>query len=279
MKFWASLCVTAILVAGALSAREPLGDLQSLVQAERSFAAMSVEKGRQQAFLAHLAEDSILFRPGPVSGRKWMQEHPPSAGILSWRPELAFVSRGGDLGFTTGPWEFRQKSMEEKPVAYGSFVSVWRRQADGAWKLLVDTGTSYPEHGPAATDVKTLLNPAPQTAKQPVPESEKQSLVAAEAQLTRQIAERGMPAAYSEWLAEDGWLLRDGGRPFVGRTAVASALKDAAAQSSALVGSGVSAAADLGYTYGTVGEKGNYVRIWRKAVDGKWRLVLDVLTF
>src|SRR3990172_2823380 len=79
---------------------------KSLVQAELAFAAMSVEKGRKAAFITFLSEDSILFRPGPVSGKKWFIEAPEAHGLLSWRPVVAVVSASGDFGYTTGPWEF-----------------------------------------------------------------------------------------------------------------------------------------------------------------------------
>jgi hypothetical protein len=44
-----------------------------------------------------------------------------------------------------------------------------------------------------------------------------------------------------------------------------------------------SAAADLGYTYGTYALKGDqtsrgfYVRVWTRGRDGVWRVALDVL--
>jgi ketosteroid isomerase-like protein len=268
-------CAGVLCLACVVFAETRGNILQSLIESERSFAAMSVEKGRQEAFLAYLAEDSVLFRPGPVSGRKWMREHSPSPGILDWRPELAFVSRSADLGFTTGPWEFRKKNMEEEPVACGSFASVWVKQG-GTWRLLVDTGISYPEPGPAAPEVRSL-SAAAATGVPPDSDGERQALMAADEQLILQIARKGAEAAYSEWLAEDGWLLREGRRPLQGRAAALPVLKGFPASTLTQVEGGVSAAADLGYTYGTAGEKGNYVRVWRKSADRKWRVVLDVL--
>src|SRR3712207_8977944 len=49
-------------------------------------------------------------------------------GLLTWQPAYADMSRAGDLGYTFGPWEFRPKSLEEKPTGHGHFVTVWRRQ-------------------------------------------------------------------------------------------------------------------------------------------------------
>jgi hypothetical protein len=57
-----------ILTAG-LSTAVAAADLKSLIEAERAFARLSVEKGIKGAFLANLAPDSIVFRrrcPSPA---------------------------------------------------------------------------------------------------------------------------------------------------------------------------------------------------------------------
>ena len=82
-------------------------NLASLIDAERSFAATSVERGMKSAFLANLRDDAVLFRPGPLNGKQLWRNRPDSKGTLAWAPSFAEVSGFGDLGFTYGPWEFR----------------------------------------------------------------------------------------------------------------------------------------------------------------------------
>jgi len=53
----------------------------------------------REAFLANLADDSVIFHPRPVNGKKWWNEQSVRPGVLSWRPSFAFVSRAGDLGY------------------------------------------------------------------------------------------------------------------------------------------------------------------------------------
>ncbi len=126
---------------------EPASALQAVVETERSFARTSAERGIRESFLAYIAEDGLLFRPGAVNGKKWMLEHPvpPSRKrpLLSWQPAFADVARAGDLGYTFGPWEFKEDITDEKPVGYGHFVTVWKRQTDGSWKFAVDLGISH----------------------------------------------------------------------------------------------------------------------------------------
>src|ERR1043165_4031926 len=85
----------------------------SLVEAERSFARTSITKGTKDAFMSVLAEESIIFRPRAVNGKKWFTENPGATTQLSWEPEFADISAGGDLGYTTGPWEVRRTPQDE----------------------------------------------------------------------------------------------------------------------------------------------------------------------
>jgi ketosteroid isomerase-like protein len=138
------LVTLALLATAATSlAADPVTD--SLVQTERAFAQASVAKGMKDAFLAYLADDSVIFRPAAVPGKAWMQDHPAPPIVLSWRPAYAEVARSGDLGFTTGPYELRSQDPKDTDVGYGTFVTVWKRQAEGAWRVALDLGTSGPQ--------------------------------------------------------------------------------------------------------------------------------------
>ena len=120
--------------------------LQEMVNAEQSFSKMAEEQNARDAFLAFIADDGLLFRPGAVNGKKWLQEHPvpPSDKnpLLAWQPAFAGMSASGDMGFTTGPWELKADRNDEKPSGYGHFVTVWKKQADGSWKCVADMFSS-----------------------------------------------------------------------------------------------------------------------------------------
>lgn len=142
--------IVCLLVVGYNAFAQQLGAtsaLQAVVETERSFARTSAERGIRESFLAYIAEDGLLFRPGAVNGKKWMLDHPvpPSQKrpLLSWWPAFADVARAGDLAYTFGPWEFKDDITAEKPVGYGHFVTVWKKQTDGSWKFAVDLGISH----------------------------------------------------------------------------------------------------------------------------------------
>jgi ketosteroid isomerase-like protein len=58
----------------------------------------------------------------------------------------ADISASGDLGYTYGTFEFRSINKDGKPViAHGKYTSIWKRQKDGSWKVVLDMGNSSPE--------------------------------------------------------------------------------------------------------------------------------------
>jgi hypothetical protein len=81
--------------------------LQEMVKTEQAFSKMGEEKNTRDAFLAFIADDGLLFRPGAVNGKKWLLEHPApptdKKPLLAWQPSFAGMSASGDMGFTTGP--------------------------------------------------------------------------------------------------------------------------------------------------------------------------------
>jgi hypothetical protein len=101
--------------------------LRSLVEAERSFAKTSMEKGIRDAFLTYLADDAIIFRPKPVMAKPFYAQRPNIPGSLNWKPVYADIASSGDFGYTTGPFEYRGHPEKEQADGYGFFVSVWKK--------------------------------------------------------------------------------------------------------------------------------------------------------
>jgi ketosteroid isomerase-like protein len=273
------LVVICLVVSMSVQAQPAL---QEMVKTEQAFSKMAEEKPTRDAFLAFIADDGLLFRPGAVNGRKWMLEHPSpptdKKPLLAWQPSFAGMSASGDMGFTTGPWEFKNDVKDEKPSGYGHFVTVWKKQADGSWKFVVDLGISHPQSG------------GPQTLWQPADESKKTSFKpvdqtkALDALLAHDRSYSTL--RFSDYASPEVRLYRPGNLPYVGSQAATEALAKTKGQYAwQPIGGDVSRAGDLGYTHGTyevtddtkkVIEKGSYVRIWRKQ-GNVWRIVMDVV--
>lgn len=138
-----ALIKACLLLASFSAAQLTLADdFEDMVAAERAFAADATTRGTRAAFLAALADDGLVFAPGPDSGQRVWSARPENKNRLEWVPELAEISVSGDLGYTSGPWRFTPDGAE-KPVGFGHFFTIWRKGADGKWKVLIDHGISH----------------------------------------------------------------------------------------------------------------------------------------
>lgn len=264
-------------------------DLDSLVSAERAFSKTSEEQGIKAAFLAFMAEDSVLFRPGPVLGRPWTEERPAPPGLLTWYPIKADIAKSGELGYTTGPWELRPKGKDDPEVRHGNYVTVWRKREDGSWKMVTDIGNVNPK--PTSVETGSLrLDPAEIQSREGAesPQAAEASVLAADRAFNAEAQHKGVSAAYAQTLADDSRLLRNGFFPLAGKEAIRSHLASQNTRMSWVPAqAGTSLSGDLGYTYGSYEqapadpagepEKGHYLRIWKKQTGGAWKLVLDIL--
>lgn len=258
-------------------------DLDAIVAAERAFAQLSVEKGFKESFLAFIADDGVMFRPMPIKAKASLKERPEPPINLIWGPSHAEISRSGEMGWTTGPSEIRFK--ESNDIIYGQFVTVWKKQPDGSWRWVIDTGIGHDKPASPASELPKTgpVGKVPEAGKSPVPKvdtaAETQALLALDRELGQATA-KGTSAAYLAHVADDARLMRDGAPPYIGKDAVRAGLEKApATMTSTPEGGDVSAAGDLGYTYGTAewkdaGAKVGYLRIWEKQGDA-WKVAVD----
>jgi ketosteroid isomerase-like protein len=255
-------------------------------------ARASGERGIKAAFLAFLDNESIVFRPHPVNGIEATQAGKGSPASLQWAPAFADIAASGDLAYTTGPWEYRPKGVEDTVVFYGNFISVWKKQDDGSWKVALDIGVSNPRPAERLADVVTAKGAVSQkyNNKNPNLDQERLSLIDSDRDCSRFARENGTIAFYLEYASDSLRFFRDGNPPVIGKPG----LSEYYSEHPGLLtwnpfDAIISRSADLGYTYGSAEFKsespderksafGYYVRIWRKAEGGDWKIVLDVIS-
>jgi len=279
-----ALAIGSFVVAQKVSVRKQ--NRQALVQMERDFARAAATKGTRDAFLEFIADDGILFQPGPISGKKFWTERQPRKGLLSWEPIFADVSRAGDLGYTTGPWEFRPNGADDKPVAFGQYFTIWKKQSDGSWKFVLDRGVGSEK--PFATKILLFpLNDEESTTSGNVDRETGRAIVKKlETEFAERSAKKGAADAFDSYLAEDARLLRENVAPAVGKNTALSLVSARLGNLSwQVTAADISASGDLGYTYGVfefksgsaASEHGSYVHVWKKQ-NGKWKVVLDIMS-
>jgi ketosteroid isomerase-like protein len=253
------------------------GPAAQVEAAERAFAADGLSLGMRDSFLKHMADDAIMFAPGPVSARALFEKRPSSkTPKLEWWPQRIVAARSGDLALSVGPSEINDKRG-------GYFATIWRRAPDGRWTWIYDGG--------AAADAASAPGPEAPTTLDPIAKSGERSAAlafdkvrTAENALAK-AAESDAPAAYRQALASDAWVLGPEGTE--GQTPAAVAERtDARPQRMVLTlrGGGASKAGDLVWTHGEAGwadhqeniEHAHYMHVWQKRTDG-WRLIFEAL--
>ncbi len=165
--------VVFLVLAAAMAAHaedcDPQADAKTILENEAIFVAKGQVEDARAASLTWLADDAIMFEPGPVSARKVWEARGEALLSLKWEPALAVMARSCDLAFTTGPAEWRKDKADEKPLGHGQYISIWKKQPDGAWKVAVDVGGAVPsgrkvEDGPTILISDTPPEPTPSAA-------------------------------------------------------------------------------------------------------------------
>lgn len=141
-------CLLWLLVAVACKPQnqETKVDRDELMVVDREFSAFSKQNGYHSAFLEFADSGAVLLRPGsmPYEGRSSLQKlfagRSDSSITLIWVPEFAAISGSGDLGYTYGTYTARLKNDTIKGESKGTYVTIWKKQADGKWKYVLDTG-------------------------------------------------------------------------------------------------------------------------------------------
>jgi ketosteroid isomerase-like protein len=143
--------IALVLISGAARAEDTAAATAAAVRAaDAAFAKRSVEVGAAKAFRETMdPTDSLEFGSGaPIKGAeaiyKSLGGDAPSQTRLEWTPVDAWGSKGGDLGVTTGTWRL-SGTLPTAPVITGRYVTVWRKNAAGAWKGLIDIGNPDPK--------------------------------------------------------------------------------------------------------------------------------------
>jgi len=212
----------------AASSNSRTAALQSMVDTERAFAKMSEDQGVRPAFLAYIADDGILFRPTAVNGKQWFKEHPAPASdkrpLLSWQPTFADISLATDMGYTTGPWQFKADIHDEKPVAWGNFLTVWKKQADNSWKFVIDLGISNPQPDHVDPAWQAPPNYGPGRGGSITGKTMRNVLLDLEREFSKDSATHGAQSAFQKYAFADVRLFRNGNQPFVGKGNAVAAL-------------------------------------------------------
>jgi len=278
MTTMAVMCVTA----PALSQNVPL---TAMVRAEKMFAARALVVGWKQAFLEYFADSAVGFdgdRTAPAKTLFRKQPDPPKDQRILWEPRYGDIAASGDLGYLTGPVRSISPARNNGRPRHSIYASVWKRQPDGAFKVVIDMGVPTPGPVPFRDGFTRAPRSDVYTGNASTVAAIR-SLRDTDAALTN-AARGGQADAYGGHLAQGARLHRPDVLPLVGQEAILAWLIGQPAYASGdSMFAETALSADLGYTYGSYtlkgdpGQHGFYVRVWSRGRDAVWRVALDVL--
>ena len=257
-------------------------------EAERHFAQASVIIGRNAAFVEYFADSSAIFTDKWLTnGKQFFKDLKASPVVLKWEPELMDISASCDFGISTGPWEAQEYRPDTAPIATGYFLTVWKKQKDGEWKVILDGGSTTP----AISGSKRNFS-FPPGADKPVSnppeinvELSCKELLDREKQILEGWERSPLPSTYTEFLSPNVRIQLSGHLPTINVDTINSLIahfdKNLTWKSS---GSGAATSGDMGFTYGLLeipGKpeviKGHYVRIWKRQPGADWKIVLEMM--
>ncbi len=254
--------------------------LQKLIETEKAFAQASIDKGTKNAFLEFLNKESIVFdKSMSVNGLEYWQ-NVDFKGVNTWQPIQAEIAGSSDLGYTLGSFQFHNNTAEEKPSAFGSFVTLWKKQADNTWKVAVDMIVSHDEVINSNQNV---------TENYPIfkPSELKNQVVLAERMVFMndhfywKNAKTSLNP-FEPHLSQNIRVYRKNLKPIIGKENAKVFLKKTYDKN--LVYTGLKAissnAGDLVCVYGVIsgaGKSGTYLRIWKQEAKDSWKMVVEMV--
>ena len=268
------LAFTLVLSACAVLAQS---DLQPILDTEKSLERAVAANGMKRAFLQFLADDSIIFRPGPIKGRDFWQKFDDTSKTLVRQAVTADISANSMMGYTTGNWRLYPKGKSEAGAQFGQYVTIWEKRSDGRYQATVDIVVLHDKLPFFETEVLPK--------EKPTRDPNKLGWSPADASLAftkLSMAPGGLGEAFSQYGAEEIRFLRDGFPPVLGKKRVVTMAKP---YLSIRFPSKINLyqAADMAYTWNPCEfatshegmEKGNCLQVW-KLEDKKWAIVLAV---
>ncbi len=114
-------------------------------------------KNDLEGTLAFDADDAVLLPPNAPIAREPKSIRESWAGLLgpnaavAWKVSKVEVARSGELGYLYGTYSLAIRDPKRGPPVSdtGKLVEIWKKQADGKWKCIVDTYNSDLPAAPA----------------------------------------------------------------------------------------------------------------------------------
>ena len=155
-----------VLLSGLLVCSAPVAaDIEADVRCREIAFSQSVEMQDAVAFKSFIDSDARFVGASVQRGvadiaAAWSVFFADEAPQMKWRPQFVEVLNNGTLALSRGPYRMIVKDENGAFTEHwGTFNSVWRKQNDGAWKVVFDAGNDAAEA--PAEETQALLDQEP----------------------------------------------------------------------------------------------------------------------
>lgn len=133
-----TVATLALSLAVPLAAETNAELAEQVRQTEAAFARTMADRDHA-AFASFLADETVFLGRSVLRGKEavaaaWKRYYEGPQAPFSWAPDRVAVLDSGTLAFSTGP------VFEPDGKRSGTFNSTWRREKDGRWKIVFDSG-------------------------------------------------------------------------------------------------------------------------------------------
>ena len=113
--------------------------------------------------VSYYSEDAIVMPPNAPSATTretirsaWKEMLTSPGAAIRWKATKVEVAKSGDLAYVSGTYEETMTDASGKPVKdHGKYVEIFKKQADGTWKVVSDIWNSdLPASAPTAPEKK-----------------------------------------------------------------------------------------------------------------------------
>jgi ketosteroid isomerase-like protein len=145
----------ALLAVGSMTTREQRADpnltaVAAIMKADADVNQAVADRDLKR-FLSFVGEPATFnggladeIHSRDAIAKDWARYFQANGPRLTWKPTKGEILGHGDLGYTVGSWELRAVAAGgQAAVTRGNYLTVWRKQADGAWRVSFDTGSSF----------------------------------------------------------------------------------------------------------------------------------------
>jgi ketosteroid isomerase-like protein len=134
------MSATVVLSAACAPSANVEQERTALLQVDREWSQTTKDLDK---FMSYVASDATVYpqgmpaAAGPTAIRTFFAQLSSMPGFsITWNASKADVSKAGDVGYTTGTYELTLAAMPAPEK--GKYVTVWKKQTDGQWKVAED---------------------------------------------------------------------------------------------------------------------------------------------